>query len=370
MPVQHDIAEDASAERDEIVAVMIDQVGRLLASEVSVERLTAMERGDAVPELWDKFAELELPLAMVPENAGGIGLDIAQGMRLIRLCGYHAAPAPLVETMLSLHLWTRAGGEPISGPMTFASPRAGRLQVESLGSRLRVYGKLRRVPWSNDGHLLAAGEGREGRAIILLPASAFEKVSRRSIANESRADVTVDLALDEPAKGVVLPIDAQAMEDVLQLGALMRAQQMVGAMQRVLDISIGYSQERAQFGRQISKFQAVQHMLASCATEYAAASAAAEQAGELWGRAGQELAVAVAKARCGEAAGHVAATAHQIHGAIAFTKEYMLHHFTRRLWSWRDEFGNETFWQSRLGHLVCTKGGAALWPLLLGEIAI
>ncbi|RZM96716.1 acyl-CoA dehydrogenase [Bradyrhizobium genosp. SA-3] len=369
MSVQHVVAGSATAGRDEVVAVMTDQVGRLLASEVSVERLTAIERNDAVLELWDKFAELELPLAMVPEDAGGIGLDIAQGMLLIRLCGYHAAPAPLAETMLSLHLWTRAGGQPISGHVTFASPRAGRLQLEPMGSRLRVHGMLNRVPCSNDGHLLAVVEGREGHAVALLPASALGKVSRKSIANEYRADVTVDLALDEPAQRV-LPIDTRTTEDFLQLGALMRSQQMVGAMQRVLDISIAYAQERVQFGRPISKFQAVQHMLASCATEYAAASAAAEQAGDMWGQAGQELAVAVAKARCGEAAGHVAATAHQIHGAIAFTKEYLLHHYTRRLWSWRDEFGNETFWQSRLGNLVCAKGSAALWPLLLGEIAV
>ncbi|WIW50247.1 acyl-CoA dehydrogenase family protein (plasmid) [Bradyrhizobium sp. 62B] len=367
MSVQQEVDESCSAERDEVAGVMTEQVGRLLASEVSVERLTAIERGDAVPALWGKFAELGLPSAMVPEDAGGIGLDIAQGMLLIRLCGYHAAPAPLAETMVSLHLWTRVGGQPVPGQVTFASPRAGRLRVEPAGSRLRVHGKLTRAPWCSDGHLLAVVEGRAGHSIALLPASALETISRKSIANEPRGDVTVDLTLEQSAKRV-LPIDVRAIDDVLQLGALMRAQQMVGAMQRVLDVSITYAQERVQFGRPISKFQAVQHMLASCATEYAAASAAAEQAAGSWGRAGQELAVAVAKSRCGEAAGHIAATAHQIHGAIGFTKEYALHHFTRRLWSWRDEFGSETFWQGRLGHLVCAKGGAAIWPLLLGEI--
>ena len=43
----------------------------------------------------------------------------------------------------------------------------------------------------------------------------------------------------------------------------------------------------------------------------------------------------------GEAAGIGAAIAHQMHGAIGFTQEHQLHYLTRRLWSWRDEFGNE-----------------------------
>ena len=52
--------------------------------------------------------------------------------------------------------------------------------------------------------------------------------------------------------------------------------------------------------------------------------------------------VAIAKLRVGEAAGTGAAIAHQVHGAMGFTYEHSLHHSTRRLWAWREEFGNET----------------------------
>ncbi len=64
--------------------------------------------------------------------------------------------------------------------------------------------------------------------------------------------------------------------------------------------------------------------------------------------------MAVAKARVGEAAGKVAEVCHQVHGAMGFTQEHPLHFATRRLWSWRDEFGHETFWQERIGRLVCS----------------
>jgi acyl-CoA dehydrogenase len=49
---------------------------------------------------------------------------------------------------------------------------------------------------------------------------------------------------------------------------------------------------------------------------------------------------------------------------MGFTREHHLHHVTRRLWAWRDEFGNETLWQTRLGRLVTQQGADQLWPLL------
>jgi acyl-CoA dehydrogenase len=106
-------------------------------------------------------------------------------------------------------------------------------------------------------------------------------------------------------------------------------------------------------------------MLAEAAGHVAAATASADLAAACWGDARFVLATAIAKARCGEAAGHVAAICHQIHGAMGFTQEHPLHRATRRLWSWRDEFGSDAVWQERIGRAVCAGGGAALWPLLV-----
>ena len=59
-----------------------------------------------------------------------------------------------------------------------------------------------------------------------------------------------------------------------------------------------------------------------------------------------------------------AAIAHQVHGAIGFTQEHSLHHLTRRLWSWRDEFGNDAEWSRRLGHAAIAAGADGLWPMI------
>ena len=78
----------------------------------------------------------------------------------------------------------------------------------------------------------------------------------------------------------------------------------------------------------------------------------------------EQLSSAWAKARIGEAAGKGAEIAHQIHAAMGYTREHNLHFSSRRLWAWRDEFGNESFWQMRLGRMVAKQGADALWPML------
>ena len=137
--------------------------------------------------------------------------------------------------------------------------------------------------------------------------------------------------------------------------------------------------ERVDFERPIAKFQAVQHNLARLAGEVAAAMAAAGSAADAianalgGGTAGTcvgsfddavLLEVAAAKIRVGEAAGEGAGIAHQVLGAIGFTREHVLHRFTQRLWAWRDDFDNESAWAVRLGALVAAGGGEGLWPLL------
>jgi alkylation response protein AidB-like acyl-CoA dehydrogenase len=121
-----------------------------------------------------------------------------------------------------------------------------------------------------------------------------------------------------------------------------------------------------QFGRPIGKFQAIQQQLALLAEEAAAALVAVESAAQCIaeGRSSADFAMAAAKIRAGEAAGRVAEIAHQVHGAIGFTEEHSLHHLTRRLWSWRDEFGDEAYWALSLGRLVAKAGGVGLWPLI------
>ena len=151
----------------------------------------------------------------------------------------------------------------------------------------------------------------------------------------------------------------------------MRSAQMAGAMGLAVEMAVTHAGDREQFGRPIAKFQAIQQMLAVAAAKTAEARMAAEIAFRAMDRAlnsaegdmsQAEFDIASAKIVCGEAVETVTDITHEVHGAIGFTYEHELHFTTRRLWSWRGEFGPESFWAERLGRAVLQRGAKNLWP--------
>ena len=163
---------------------------------------------------------------------------------------------------------------------------------------------------------------------------------------------------------------ADVQEPVWLFGALIRACMLVGALESSLDKAVGYANERAQFGKAIGKFQAIQQQLAQMAGAIGAARMATQvalrsacdalQAEPGW-RSSLAFDVAVAKVCAGEAATLATSIAHQVHGAIGFTHEHTLHFTTRRLWSWRDEFGSDSQWADVLGQAAIAAGGKGFW---------
>jgi acyl-CoA dehydrogenase len=201
--------------------------------------------------------------------------------------------------------------------------------------------------------------------VALVDASACHITPGRTLAGD---------ALDVVGFDGVKPV-AQApapagfnLTSLMLMGAAVRSLQIAGAMETTLAITVRYANERVAFEKKIAKFQAIQHNLARLAGEVAAAVTAASSAADSLSHAaggdGLFLEVAAAKIRCGEAAEAGAAIAHQVHGAIGFTSEHILHRFTLRALSWRDDFGPESYWAVELGHRVAARGADELWPLV------
>jgi len=353
---------------DELSSIVLDQADRLFREQVTVERLAQADAGTWQADLWDQIDRAGLPLAAVAEAHGGVGLPLDDVLHLVRRAAYYALPLPLAETMIAAALWADVAAEALAGCSSIAPAAADDgIRIEQHGSGWIVSGRARRVPWGTQAArvLVPVHDQRGSAYLALLPTNAAQAERLRNLAHEPRDTLTWDnTAIGADA---VRPIKNGDAERVLLMGALFRAQQMVGAMERCLDYALSYAMERKQFGRPIAKFQAVQHMLAEAAGHYAAAAAAADLARDAYGRDDFAFCVAIAKARVGEAAGKVAEVCHQVHGAMGFTQEHPLHFVTRRLWSWRDEFGNESDWQHRIGRLVCQAGGEALWPMLTGD---
>jgi len=345
-----------SDSRDNII---VDTATRIFQDLCEADTVNRAEQGEWPKALWDAIEESGLPLAWVPDELGGAGAEMADGFAILRVAGRFAAPVPLAETLLAGWLLARAGIQVPGGPMTIAPIHAdGRI---ILGADGRLRGRARRVPFARNARHIAVLARRDGATEAALVAAAGLAISPgASLAGEPRDDVAFDGVIPES----IAPVMAD--EDMLStIGAAARLQQIAGALERILDQSVQQALDRSQFGRPIAKFQAVQHNLAILAGEVAAAGAAADAAAEAC--YGPDLVVrevAIGKVRGGEAAGAGAAVAHQVHGAMGFTYEHSLHHATRRLWSWREEFGNEAAWAARLGRMVATAGGDELWPFI------
>jgi acyl-CoA dehydrogenase len=297
-----------------------------------------------------------LPLMAVPEDNGGVGGTLADMLALLRMAGSHAVPVPIAETALGNLLIAAAGGAPKPGPATLV---LGTLKLAGG----RVSGKVDRVPFAGVADRFVTVVGNA----LAVVAKANAKVEAKpSHAGEPYGTVTFDNAATEFSGAS--PVNA---ERALELAAVTRAMQMAGAADRVLAAAVEYSKQRVQFGRPISTFQAIQHMLAelaSCvAATIASAEAAARDADEGGLLAGGSFSIAAAKSQASEFVQRIAALSHQSMGAMGFTHEHILHHYTRRLWVWRRDFGSETFWGEKIGAAYAKAGPQALWEGLSGS---
>jgi acyl-CoA dehydrogenase len=340
--------------------MLVETAGRVCQDYCTPELLKGSNEGALSPILWSALNDAGLTKALVSERGGGAGIDLPDGLALLIEAGRFSLPAPLAETMIAGWLVDRAGLPVPDGVLAFAAPQAGESVIAKRdGAGWRVSGKLARVPWANDAAgLLVLASHADCLIIAYVPRDSYRATTAHNLAGEPRDDVEFASAAAETTASDLSPQDWRA------LGAVVRSAQMAGAMQRLLALSVQYAQERVQFGRPIGKFQAVQQNLAALAGQAAAATAAADGAIEAAGRDLRSPLIAAAKIRCGEAAGIGAAIAHQVHGAIGFTQEHSLHYSTRRLWSWRDEFGNEVEWSRQLGTRAAQTGADQLWTMI------
>lgn len=331
--------------------LVYDSAMRLFGDLATAKLLIAAEEGEWPASLWDAVEEAGYPLVLADGLAG-----MEDAAAILRAAGHHAAPIPIAETMLARFACAAAGIAAPTGPLTVA-PVEPDDRILLVGETLA--GRAGFVPW---GRAAAATVLVAEGGVALAPRGQASFDLAQNLAGEPRDHLTA-AAAEVPLRPLPEEIDRSL---VLRLGALMRAAQMAGAMEAALDLSTRYANDRVQFGRPIGRFQAVQQQMALLAEESAAALVAAENAARAVAadHPSAEFAAAAAKIRAGSAAGRVAEIAHQVHGAIGFTHEHSLHRLTRRLWSWRDEFGSESYWSRELGRNILKAGADALWPAI------
>jgi acyl-CoA dehydrogenase len=340
-----------------------ETAARIFADFADPQTVNRAANGAWKEPLWQALAGAGLTLAWVPEAHGGSGASLSDGFEVLTVAGRFAAPVPLAETLLAGWLLSRAGLSSPDGTMTVAPARPGdRIALKPDGT---LSGRARGVPFASEArHLAVLATGPAGSSVALVERGACRIERGENLAGDASDIVTLDRA--EPVRVAPVGFDQTAL---MLMGAAIRGVETAGALETILALSVRYADERVAFERPIGKFQAVQHNLARLAGEVAAAMTAAGSAADAIASAESFddavfLEAASAKIRAAEAAQEGAAIAHQVHGAIGFTREHVLHRFTLRMLAWRDDFGNESHWAAELGARVAARGADEFWPLL------
>ncbi|NBU02130.1 MAG: acyl-CoA dehydrogenase [Betaproteobacteria bacterium] len=346
-----------SAAGEQANQALIDAVDRvaLLHGERSLRE--SAEAGQWPQALWQDLQALGIARASLAEEDGGADLSLAELLPILGRLAFHALAVPMVSQ--------------------------GRLQGLAYGPHCKAAlvalgsGHEASLAWLDlpsdsagleRGGLSPAAQDAAGGAPLAQVAIAM--VHRRNLAGEACCDLQCSRAYLDSLPKRSLP---HADRWLMQAGALMRSVQMSHAMSKALELSLQFANDRVQFGKPIGKFQAVQHMLAVMASEVAAASAIVARASQVFSASrwpdpvdadACQWWVGAAKARCGEASAKVFEIAHQVHAAMGYTREHLLHFSSRRLLAWRDSFGAEYEWQKRLGHQAMALGPDKLWPRL------
>jgi acyl-CoA dehydrogenase len=295
-------------------------------------------------ELWSGVSALGLHLVAIAEDRGGSGGHLSDLLAVLRLAARHAAPLPLAENHLAAWLLTESGSRLPDGCLTIA-PGTASDHLSINGGR--ATGVLHDVPWAQGATRVialtrAAGANEKYEVVSLDPASCEQHVGS-DLAGQPLNRVTF---VDVPVESAVSP---HGPESLLLRGALLRAAQIAGAVEAASDLTQRFTAQREQFGRPVATFQAVQQHLVTLAQAAAMTTLTVERAGFAAEQGAASFEICAAKLIANENAGLAVSAAHQAHGAIGMTREYRLQQFTRRLNTWRSEFGTSQALQHRLG---------------------
>jgi alkylation response protein AidB-like acyl-CoA dehydrogenase len=269
--------------------------------------------------LWDRCAGLGWCSISLPEDAGGMGLSVAEEIILCREIGRHLMPLPYVATLAAARLAGVTGDRELSAELA-----AGKLVV-GLAQRFR------------DGRTVVISDG-DVDAILLVDSSRSEvRLLADLTLDEATGEPTIDPhvrileALDVPAPNMLIDAGARA-EEIIVHGAVLTAAMMTGIAERARDDSTAYAKYREQYGKPIGAFQAVKHRCADMALRaersWAQTMVAALQIrGEGVTATFEALA---AKTVAADAAIVNARDNIQNHGGIGFTTEHSAHLLLKR----------------------------------------
>jgi alkylation response protein AidB-like acyl-CoA dehydrogenase len=318
--------------------------------------------------LWSKLADQGYTGIVYPEACGGVGLGKVELMLLMEEAGRALLPGPFFSTVVLAGSVLDALGSlahknkylaPIcrgQARATVAIPEADGSwnpeDVQMSASNGKLNGAKYFVPDAAvaDFIIVVARNG----VFVVDPQAAGVKISPMSGMDLARKLYAIEFA-NAPAEEIGATSDLPRSLDIATTAL---AAELVGGMQRTLDITVAYAKTRKQFGKPIGMFQAVQHQCADMYLETESARSAVYYAGWALEENSPDAttAVSIAKMYASDAARTVGNRGIQIHGGMGFTWENDIHLYYRRAKASETAFGDATFHRERIASMVIDSG--------------
>ncbi len=324
------------------------------------------------PLLWSKLADQGYTGIIFPEEFGGVGLGTVELILLMEEAGRALLPGPFFSTVALagsvLHaLGTSDQKKKYLAPICRGEARSAVALLEASAS------------WDPADVRITAANGKlSGKKLFVTDAAAatFLVVVARNgvfIADSAAPGIKITpmLGMDLTRKLYSVQFsntpaewlgDTAGISRALDVATASLVAEMVGGMQRTLDITVEYAKTRKQFGKPIGMFQAVQHQCADMYLETESARSAAYYAA--WAleenTPDAAAAVSIAKMYASDASRTVGNRGIQIHGGMGFTWENDIHLYYRRAKASETALGDASFHRERIARLVVDTGAASV----------
>ena len=344
-----------------------ENINRFLEDNASLDVIKAVANGesDKAKEVHQGIIDLGLSGLIVPEEYGGLELNMLFATVVAAALGSGTAPVPYAGSYVMAPMAISLGGDDNQKSNWLPKIAGGECLI---GVGLSEYVGAREdagIEFSDgklSGRCLFLIDGKDADAYLLanksgelfIVDSASSGISVTELTTVDKTRTSIELVLDQ-VDAEILPgsNDKKVIEKVLDAGRLMLAADTVGAAQVMLDKSVAYSLERKQFGRLIGSFQAVKHMCAEMAAELEPCHSMIWHAAHCQDNVPEEarLMACQTKAHISEVGKQVSKTATEVHGGMGFTDELGLHYWFKRIGLNRQLLGSPELIREEAGKL-------------------
>ena len=360
------------------------EVRKFLDQNASLERVREIVEADdnpgTDPALWARMAELGWVGLNMPEEHGGVGLDLETLLVVLEETGRSLFPSPLISTVIAAKAIERYGSAEQQArwiPGLADGTKIGTLAILERSDTLSPEG-IETIAKPDGDELILSGEklyvtdaaAADLTVVAVRSGSDAQSVSLIVVESGTTGTTTCDfdgmdltkkigrLTFEDARVGTDCVLGEQgaawpAIQWLLDLGAALVTAEAVGSAEAALEITTNFAKERIQFGEQIGKFQSVKHPLSEIYVDvesfrslvYYAIWALDQDADDA------QLAVSRAKAYCAEAFPQAGIIGVQLHGGVGYTWEYDIQLYLKRSKWVRPMFGDADHHYERVARL-------------------